>query len=140
MAIDAQSLQSVSFCYATCSIGKPTDPLPSKLSAISSAGFQAIELSMPDLLSFASSHLNHDVQPTDYDALCTAAAEVKTLCAQHKLKILMLQPFANFEGWPDGTPERDDAFARAKGWIRIMRACGTDMLQVRNSPPAPRTH
>ncbi len=42
----------------------------------------------------------------------------------------MLQPFSNFEGWPEGSKKRDDAFARAKGWIEIMHVVGTDMLQV----------
>ena len=43
---------------------------------------------------------------------------------------MMLQPFANFEGWPQGSIEREDAFARAKGWISIMKVVGTDLLQV----------
>ncbi len=46
------------------------------------------------------------------------------------LKIVMLQPFANFEGWKPQSEERKEAFRRAKGWIRIMEAVGTDMLQV----------
>lgn len=45
----------------------------------------------------------------------------------------MLQPFANFEGWPEGSAGRHDALSRARGWIRIMRAAGTDMLQVGSS-------
>lgn len=134
MAIDKSSLAQIPNCFASCSIGKPTDPLPEKLEAISSAGFQAIELSFPDLLSFASSTLNKEVQPSDYDDLCTAAKEVKNQCDKLGLKILILQPFANFEGWPEGSEERKDAFERAKGWIRIMGAAGTDMLQVRFLP------
>ncbi|KAH8747319.1 xylose isomerase-like protein [Diaporthe sp. PMI_573] len=47
---------------------------------------------------------------------------------------MMLQPFVNFEGWNDGNDEgksqREDAFERARGWIRIMQELGTDMLQV----------
>ena len=130
MAIDVSTLTSIPTCYATCSIGKTTDPLPPKLEAIASAGFQAIELSFPDLLSFASTLLSKEVQPSDYDDLCTAAKAVKTLCDMLGLKILILQPFANFEGWPEGSKERDDAFNRARGWTRIMQAAGTDMLQV----------
>jgi hypothetical protein len=42
----------------------------------------------------------------------------------------MLQPFANFEGWPKESSERKDAFNRAAGWSSIMEAVGTDMLQV----------
>jgi sugar phosphate isomerase/epimerase len=49
------------------------------------------------------------------------------------LKVLILQPFANFEGWPEGSAEREDAFSRLHGWMRIMEAAGTDMLQVGSS-------
>lgn len=85
---------------------------------------------MVDLLPFASQHLGHEVGPYDYDDLCTTAKEVKAQCDSKGLKILILQPFANFEGWSEGSKEREDAFTRAKGWIRIMEAAGTDMLQV----------
>ena len=49
---------------------------------------------------------------------------------------MMLQPFSNFEGWPEGSKERADAFGRACGWTRIMRAVGTDMLQDGSSDSA----
>jgi len=117
-------------CYASCSIGSPSDPLPAKLDAISAAGFDPIELSFPDLLNFAKSHLKKDVKENDYTDLCTAGEEVKKLGKAQGLKILVLQPFSNFEGWPEGSPERKDAFERAEGWIKIMQAVGTDILQV----------
>ena len=85
---------------------------------------------MPDLLSFASTHFSRQIDPKDYDSLCEAGVEVAKLCQQHRLRIAMLQPFANFEGWPDGSPEREEGFERARGWIRIMESVGTDMLQV----------
>ena len=122
-------------CYATCSIGSPTDPLPAKLDAISDAGFQYIELSFPDLLNFAHSHHGKEIGEKDYDNLCIAGKEVQTLCEKRGLKVLVLQPFSNFEGWPEGSPERKDAFERAAGWIRIMEAVGTDMLQVYRFTP-----
>ena len=126
---------SLPACYATCSIGHdhPSHTLPKKLEVLASAGFDSIELSMPDLLSFASSHLSRKVGPKDYDGLCEAGVEVARLCQNNRLKIAMLQPFANFEGWPAGSPEREDAFDRARGWIRIMESVGTDMLQVGSS-------
>ena len=117
--------------YASCSIGfKPEHNVPAKLKAISAAGFEAIELAMPDLVSFAQEHVGQKVTKKDYTDLCVAGQEVKRLCAANGLKILVLQPFSSFEGWPKGSSERKDAFDRAKGWIRIMQAVGTDMLQV----------
>lgn len=41
----------------------------------------------------------------------------------------MLQPFSNFEGRAPGSKEREVAFSRAKGWIKIMAAVGMEMLQ-----------
>ncbi|OJJ64101.1 hypothetical protein ASPSYDRAFT_289054 [Aspergillus sydowii CBS 593.65] len=121
---------NIPLSYATCSLGTTDTPLPAKLSALSSSGFTGIELAFPDLLSYASSLHNKSVSPTFYAELRTAASEVAKLCKTHNLSIMMLQPFSNFEGWPRGSPEREDAFARAKGWIGIMEAAGTDMLQV----------
>jgi sugar phosphate isomerase/epimerase len=119
-------------CYASCSIGhKPEHDLPAKLKAISEAGFDAIELSMPDLVSFANEKLKKEVGPKDFDDLCQVGAEVKKLCQEYGLTILILQPFANFEGWGKGSVEAKDAMERAEGWMRIMESVGTDMLQVR---------
>ncbi|KAL9622204.1 MAG: hypothetical protein Q9160_003387 [Pyrenula sp. 1 TL-2023] len=108
----------------------PLHDLPSKLNAIANAGFKGIELAFPDLLSFACQFLSRDVDDKAWDDLCVAAKEVKTLCQDFGLEIMMLQPFSNFEGWEKGSKERKDAFERAKGWIRIMQELGTDMLQV----------
>lgn len=131
MALSLSSLQTIPTSYATVSIGcKDEHTLPKKLEAISEAGFQGIELGFPDLLSFASSHLGREVGAYDYDDLCTVAKEVKEQTAAKGLKVMMLQPFANFEGWPEGSEQREDAFRRAEGWIRIMEAVGCDMLQV----------
>ncbi|GAB7359446.1 hypothetical protein MBLNU230_g6094t1 [Neophaeotheca triangularis] len=133
------SLTNIPLAYASCSIGcKKEHTLPKKLEAIASAGFTAIELSMPDLLSLANQHLRpsqqadgpDEIGPYDYDDLCSVAKLVRTMCDAKGLKVLILQPFANFEGWPEGSDERKDAWRRAEGWVRIMEAAGTDMLQV----------
>ncbi|RAK96116.1 sugar phosphate isomerase/epimerase family protein [Aspergillus ibericus CBS 121593] len=120
----------VSLSYATCSIGSPSSPLPEKLSALSSAGFTAVELAFPDILSYAASLNGHDVAPDNYPELVKVAKNIRQLCDKHNLKVMMLQPFANFEGWPRGSKEREDAFKRANGWSEIMTAVGTDLLQV----------
>lgn len=133
MAISPESLAQIPASFASVSVGTSSTPLPSKLAAISSAGFTAIELGFPDLLSFASTFHKKEIKENDYDSLCSAGTEVKKLCEKNNLGIMMLQPFSNFEGWPKGSNERKDAFERAKGWIRIMEAVGTDMLQVGSS-------
>ncbi|EEB88649.1 hypothetical protein MPER_13416, partial [Moniliophthora perniciosa FA553] len=128
------SLSRIPTCYATCSIGnRPEHTLQRKLDAIASAGFSSIELSFPDLISFASQHLQREVPEDDYDALRIAGELIAIICKEKGLRILVLQPFANFEGWPQGSEKRKMAFERARGWIRIMKALGTDMLQVGSS-------
>jgi sugar phosphate isomerase/epimerase len=135
MSISRSSLNSIPISFATVSVGKLDDPLEDKLKAISSAGFHGIELGFPDLQSFASTFHNKEVKENDWENLSSAGKEVKSLAAKYNLKIIMLQPFSNFEGWPKASKEREDAFDRAKGWIKIMHAVGTDMLQVLISPP-----
>ncbi|KAF2016016.1 xylose isomerase-like protein [Aaosphaeria arxii CBS 175.79] len=132
MTLDFASLGAIPISYASCSLGAPSSPPPllDRLDAISTAGFTAIELSFPDILSFGAQHLGHEIDPKDYNELCTVAAKIKEECDNRKLGIMMLQPFSNFEGWPEGSSGREDAFKRARGWIKIMQACGTDILQV----------
>ena len=117
--------------YATCSIGDSSTPLPDKLRAIAGAGFGGIELAFPDLVAYAGTLHGSEVKPDEYARLCEAGQEVRKLCEDLKLEIMMLQPFSNFEGWKNGTKEREDAMKRAAGWIEVMRAVGTKMLQVR---------
>jgi sugar phosphate isomerase/epimerase len=87
---------------------------------------------MSDILTFAASHLRPNVKACDYDDLVTAVRVIKAMCDAQGLSILMLQPLSNFEGWATGSTEREEAFNRVRGWIDIMKACGTDMLQVRS--------
>ncbi|CAL5868785.1 uncharacterized protein PFLUO_LOCUS3012 [Penicillium psychrofluorescens] len=129
--IEFSSLQRIPLAYATCSIGcGPSDTLPRKLEAIAQAGFVAIELSFPDIIDYGSHVLGHSIEPDNYAEILTVTREIRKLCDANGLKVMMLQPFANFEGWAKGSPERQNAFERALGWIGIMKVVGTDILQV----------
>jgi sugar phosphate isomerase/epimerase len=106
--------------------------LPEKLRAIHEAGFEAIELSMSDLLAYGKELYSEDIDAYDFDKIVKIAKVVKSMAGTLDLRILLLKPFENFEGWKLGVSdkERDDAFARARGWLKVMDAAGTDMLQV----------
>ncbi len=80
MSLSKTLLSTLPTCYATVSIGTPEDNLHEKLEVIAAAGFEGIELGFPDLLSFTSKHHKENVQPHDFDALCTAGLQVKDLC------------------------------------------------------------
>ncbi|KAF3032851.1 hypothetical protein E8E12_001863 [Didymella heteroderae] len=130
--LDLSSLSTIPISFATCSLGSPNSPPPllDRLDAISKAGFSAVELSFPDILSYGQTLLSREVQPKNYEELEKVAGEIKKECDKRSLGIMMLQPFANFEGWPECSDERKDAFERLDGWIRLMKVAGTDMLQV----------
>ncbi|PYH44151.1 sugar phosphate isomerase/epimerase family protein [Aspergillus saccharolyticus JOP 1030-1] len=118
----------IPFSFATCSIGKPTDSLPAKLQALSEAGFKAVELAYPDILQYAK-EIRGETAEDDYEGLREVAKEIRGVCDKMGVQVMMLQPFANFEGWPEGK-EREDAFKRAEGWMSLMEVLGCDLLQV----------
>lgn len=125
------TLLTIPTSFASVSIGcKDDHTLPRKIEALAEAGFQGLELGMPDLVSFASTQAGKDVGPYDFEDLCAAAKEVRSLCNTKRIQIMLLQPFANYEGWPEGSEGRQEARARAEGWIRVMEASGCDTLQV----------
>ncbi|KAL7936138.1 xylose isomerase-like protein [Trichoderma chlorosporum] len=128
--------QEIPTSFASCSIPSQFNAsLPQKLEAIRNAGFDGIEISMPDILEYGSDIEGKKLREDDYDTLSDVAGKIRILTDQLGLEILMLQPFSRFEGWRKDThaKERSEAFARAKGWIRIMESLGTDMLQVGSS-------
>jgi sugar phosphate isomerase/epimerase len=132
MGIDYQG-QNFSTSFASCSIPPHFNArLPKKLEAIRNAGFDGIEISMPDILTYGSEIEGKKIREDDYDTLSDVAGKVRILTDQLGLHILMLQPFARFEGWSKDkhARERKEAFTRARGWIRIMESLGTQMLQV----------
>lgn len=126
---------SIPLSLASCSIGLPKHTLHQKLEAISQSGFQGIELSFPDLVSHAKELQSlqqlpeGEIKEDDWPTLCKAAEHVRHLCETHGQQIIVLQPFANFEGWTD-PQSRAAVFEKAKGWVQIMKAAGTNMLQV----------
>ncbi|PTB46688.1 uncharacterized protein TrAFT101_003866 [Trichoderma asperellum] len=135
MGIEYQG-QSIPTSFASCSIPPYFDAkLPQKLEAIRNAGFDGIEISMPDILAYGCDIEGKELEEDDYDTLSDVAGKIRILTDQLGLVILMLQPFSRFEGWNKDThaQERREAFTRATGWIRIMERLGTDMLQVGSS-------
>ncbi|CRL23175.1 Xylose isomerase-like, TIM barrel domain [Penicillium camemberti] len=131
MSIPHSSLQKIPLSYASCSIGcSPNDILPRRLQAIAEAGFSAIELSFPDILDYGAHISGNPIAPDNYPAIIPVAEQIRKLCEENGLKIMMLQPFSNFEGWVKGSVDREEAYARATGWMEIMNVVGTDLLQV----------
>jgi 4-hydroxyphenylpyruvate dioxygenase len=95
-------------CIATVSI---PGNFREKISAISGAGFDAIELFEPDLTAFGGT-----------------AREAGMLIRDHGLEIAILQPFRDFEGRSD--PIRASAFEEAERKFDLMAELGTNLVLV----------
>lgn len=85
--------------------------LRSKVSAISRAGFDGLELFENDLLTF-DGH----------------ARAVRRFVEDSGLSIVAFQPFRDFEGMPE--PQRSRVFDRAERKFDLMGELGTDLLLV----------
>jgi 4-hydroxyphenylpyruvate dioxygenase len=85
--------------------------LPEKLAAISRAGFDGVEIFENDLLYY-------DGSPGD----------VRRMCADLGLRILLYQPFRDFEGVPADRLDRNLERARRK--FELMHELGTDRVLV----------
>jgi hypothetical protein len=102
-SLNREELAQIPLCFASCSIGQPTDPLADRLEHLRSAGYSSIELSFPDLLEFAKTEVNggKEVGEKEWDTLVKAGEKVKELCREKGLKIFILQPFgASFSSFP----------------------------------------
>lgn len=118
--------------FASCSISSRNgDTLLDKMESIREAGFEGMELAMPDILAFGKALTGEEVDEHDQDSMVLIARQIKRHAQKLGLTIVMLQPFSRFEGLPQ--PARREAFARASRWMAIMQALGTDMLQVSNA-------
>lgn len=117
------NLNDIKLCYATPSLGMhESHTLPRKLEAIAQAGFTAIELGMPDLTAYGQ------CQEHEFDRLYAAAVKVGELCRSLRLKVLVLQPHSQFEGY-DATTLKS-RLDRAERWFKVMQPLGCDMMQV----------
>src|ERR1700748_3496032 len=93
---------------ATVSLG---GTLIEKLQAIAAAGFDGVEIFENDLLYFAGS-----------------PAEVKSICADLGLRVLLFQPFRDFEAAPRARMQKN--FDRAEAKFDVMEQLGADLMLV----------
>lgn len=138
-ALDMESLQSLPLAYASCSLGcKPEHTILRRIEAIASAGFTGIEVSMPDLVALANDKdvelpnrtQGQQISNKNFEQLRAVAAIVRDHLKKHGLEAMLMQPFANFEGWPKGSADRKEAWERVEGWVSVMEVLECKTLQV----------
>jgi len=96
------SLDSIEKCYATPSAGMhPSHTLPLKLRAIAKAGFRYAETSFPELQEYARQKAKKegkqfqtidDSGKGDVDKVVEGAKEIKRLCDELGIKIMVMHP------------------------------------------------
>lgn len=95
-------------CIATVSL---SGTLPEKLQAIAAVGFEGVEIFENDLLYFNGS-----------------PADIRKMCADLNLEIMLFQPFRDFEG--GARDKLAQQLNRAERKFELMAQLGTDRLLV----------
>jgi len=104
---------------ASVSLGQhASHTLDSKIVAAADAGFDGIEVTFPDLESYAKS-ISVDI--------LEAAHQIRDLSKNHHISILAFASFQNFEGNKSSIHERLET---AKYWLSIARALNAQHLQI----------
>lgn len=104
---------------ASVSLGQhASHTLPDKIKAAAKSEFSGLEITYPDLESYAA---NLSVPILD------AARHVRDICDQHDITIIALVSFQNFEGHFSPLHER---LKKADSWLTIARTLGAEYLQV----------
>lgn len=116
---------------ATISLGKPgLHSISTILKAAASAELKGIEICSPNILQHAStvSQLPQDSEPSD-DQVISAAEDIKRQCDELNLTIIVLQPFAGYEGLID-VAEHERKISRFKLWLDTCAALDCDIIQI----------
>jgi sugar phosphate isomerase/epimerase len=154
--ITAESLNKIPLSYATPSLGMHSShTLPDKISAASDAGFTGIEIGFPDLLAYTISKYSvaalhgaewapDEPDPFDHDeqawtALADTAHELRADLNRRGMKVTLLQPFSQYEGWRDNGVRRKWVWRKAERWLDLAHILEAEALQVSilNTLPSP---
>ncbi|KAA8915553.1 hypothetical protein TRICI_002292 [Trichomonascus ciferrii] len=104
---------------ATISLGwHSSHTLEQKLKSASDNGYEGVEMVYSDLQKYAESHNL---------SMIDASRQIRDFCTELKLGIICLCAFTEFEG---SSKRLDERLEKAKNWVNIARALGTDTIQV----------
>ncbi|KAK9358986.1 xylose isomerase-like protein [Lipomyces starkeyi] len=111
---------------ASLSLGRASHhDLAKKIHAASAAGFQGVELFYEDIEFHAKQYSDNSFE----ESILKSAKVFKDLCDECNLKVLVLQPFMNYDGLLDPV-EHAQQIVKIKLWFKIAKAAGTDLILV----------
>lgn len=99
-----------------------------KLPEAAKAGFQGIELFWEDLV-YAAKRFDPAATDTSEEPIIKAAQWTRELCDKHGLKIVVLQPFMNYDGLLD-QKAHDAMIKKLHLWFKLVKILGCDLIQV----------
>ena len=115
---------------ATVSLGNPNGhPIQSILQAASNAGLKGIEICYNNLLNHATHLSSLNADAVEQKHLVQSAEDIKRMCDEFGLTIIVLQPFAFYDGLVDSEMHRQ-MVAKFGRWIELAHALGCDIIQM----------
>ncbi|KAI5817245.1 sugar phosphate isomerase [Pyronema omphalodes] len=111
---------------ASMSLGRAAHhDLETKLAAASAAGFRGVELFYEDIKLPARAMTEGKFETN----LHISAQHFRDLCDKYNLKIIVFQPFKNYDGLL--SPQRHaEKIEKLKNWIKIAKILRTDIIQI----------
>lgn len=103
--------------------------LPHKLDMAHKYGYQGLELFFEDLEYYADEVHGSS---TTHEALSAAAKDIKQMCDDRHISILVLQPFMHYEGLRDRSAHKQK-LEKMKLWFKLAKILGTTVIQIPSS-------
>ncbi|WVF67203.1 hypothetical protein IAT40_001951 [Kwoniella sp. CBS 6097] len=145
--ITKQELDSLPLGYATPCLGlNPAHKLEDKFKAMMENGFDTVELGFGNYVAWVRSKadlppstcpegwkVDDEPDPSDdeiWSALFNHADALKSLAEHYGLKLGMMQPLNQFDGWPAGHKRGEWSRRKAALWLKLCSALGVGYLQV----------
>ncbi|KAK8843513.1 hypothetical protein IAR55_007173 [Kwoniella newhampshirensis] len=147
-AITRTELRSLPTGYATPCLGlNPAHTLEMKFRAMQEADFPMVELGFGNYVAWVRSKVpnlppstcpeewkvDDEPDPSDtqiWNALFDHTDELKALAQRHELRLLMLQPLNQFDGWPEGSERGEWVKRKVELWVKLCSRLTVDFLQV----------
>jgi 4-hydroxyphenylpyruvate dioxygenase len=100
-----------------------------KITEASRAGFQGVEVFFECLEDRAKRRSSNFKEAPRDDALKNAARDVRSCCDQQNTEVMVLQPFAFYDGLIDPAAH-SEKIEELKLWFELCKILGTDLIQV----------
>ncbi|OCF44443.1 hypothetical protein I317_01703 [Kwoniella heveanensis CBS 569] len=145
--ITRQELDALPLSYATPCLGlNAAHKLEDKFKAMQESGFDTVELGFGNYVAWVRSKVDlppstcpeewkvdDEPDPSDdviWTALFNHADALKSLADHYALKLGMLQPLNQFDGWPRGHERGEWSRRKASLWLKLCSELGVGYLQV----------